>query len=174
MPGAGGRWAGPGQAMNERERPEGERPQRERPERHAVTGLPTGSAVEARVRAAQHADDACVMYIGLENFEAFESGTGLFGPQAILRFAAILLADTVDELGAPGDLVAHLGRDEFVVVTSREVADRIRDRLRRRFAEEVIGFYDPLDWSRGYSEIRRPDGGVWRLPLLGLNFTLFP
>lgn len=146
-----------------------------RAERHPVTGLPTGVAVDEQIRAARAREDGAVMYVGLDNFEAFEEGTGLFGPAAVLRFVAILLFDTVDELGEPDDLVAHLGRrDEFVVVTSREYVDRIRDRLRTRFAEEVIGFYDPLDWSRGYSEIRTVEGGIWRVPLLDVNFSIFP
>ncbi len=143
-------------------------------DRHPITGLPTGRVVEERIREVRREDDGCVIYVGLDNFEAFEGGSGLFGPDAVLRFVAILLVDSVDELGQPQDVVAHLGRDEFVVVTQREHADRLRDRIRRRFAEEVIGFYDPLDWSRGYTEYRAPDGGTWRVPLLSVNFTLFP
>ncbi len=145
-----------------------------RPERHPVTGLPTGRYVEERVRTALDAEDGCVIYVGVNNLVAFEGGQGLFGPDAVLRFVAILLADSVDELGDPGDMAAHLGHDEFVIVTAREHADRLRDRVRRRFAEEVIGFYDPVDWSRGFSEIRTPEGGTWRVPLLSLNFTVYP
>ncbi len=142
--------------------------------RHPITGLPTGRAAEERVLAARELEDGCVMYVGLDNLEAFEEGTGLFGPSAVLRFVAILLVDSVDEVGGPDDFVGHLGRDEFVVVTAREHADRLRERIGRRFAEEIIGFYDPLDWSRGYAEYRTPGQGVRRVPLLALNFTLFP
>jgi GGDEF domain-containing protein len=145
-----------------------------RPERHPVTGLPTGRYADERARTALDAEDGCVMYVGLDHLAAFEGGQGLFGPDAVLRFLAILLVDSLDEIGEPGDMVAHLGRDEFVIVTARECADRLRDRIRRRFAEEVIGFYDPVDWSRGYSEYQRPEGGTWRVPLLSLNFTVHP
>ncbi len=143
-------------------------------DRHPITGLPTGRVVEERIRAVRSEEDGCVIYVGLNNFEAFEGGSGLFGPNAVLRFVAILLVDSVDELGQPQDVVAHLGRDEFAIVTVRESADRLRERIQRRFADEVRGFYDPLDWSRGFTEIRTPEGGTWRVPLLKLNFTLFP
>lgn len=145
-----------------------------RPERHPVTALPTGRYAEERVSAALDAEDGCVMYVGLDNLQAFEGGRGLFGPASVLRFLAILLVDSLDELGEPGDMVAHLGHDEFVIVTARECVDRLRDRVRRRFEEEVIGFYDPVDWSRGYTEIHTPEGGTWRVPLLSLNFTVHP
>ena len=112
------------------------------------------------------------MYAALEGFEAFDGDA--FTARKVLRFVAYLLTDVVDELGGPGDWVAHPGGDEFVIATEREYADRIHDRLLLRFDEEKLGFYDPFDWSRGFTEIERPGGGVWRVPVMRLNITMIP
>jgi len=137
-----------------------------------MTGLPTGTEVDELLAAHQADDDWCVMYVALEGFEAFDGDA--YSARKVLRFMAYLLTDVVDELGGPGDWVAHPGGDEFVVATQREYADRIRNRLQWRFDEEKLGFYDPLDWSRGFTEIERPGGGMWRVPVMRLNITMLP
>ena len=139
---------------------------------HPMTGLPTGTDVDKLLAAHQQGEDWCVMYIALEGFQAFDGD--IYSARKVLRFMAYLLADVVDELGGPGDWVAHPGGDEFIVATEREYADRIRTRLERRFDEEKLGFYDPLDWTRGFVEIERPGGGAWRVPVMRLNVTIMP
>ena len=137
-----------------------------------MTGLPTGTDADKLLAAHQQGEDWCVMYIALEGFQAFDGD--IYSARKVLRFMAYLLADVVDELGGPGDWVAHPGGDEFIVATEREYADRIRTRLERRFDEEKLGFYDPLDWTRGFVEIKRPGGGAWRVPVMRLNVTIMP
>ena len=137
-----------------------------------MTGLPTGTDADKLLAAHQQGEDWCVMYIALEGFQAFDGD--IYSARKVLRFMAYLLADVVDELGGPGDWVAHPGGDEFVVATEREYADRIRTRLERRFDEEKLGFYDPMDWTRGFVEIERPGGGAWRVPVMRLNVTIMP
>jgi len=139
---------------------------------HPMTGLPTGAAVDKLLAAHQQNEDWCVMYIGLEGFQAFE-GDKYFA-RKVLRFMAYLLTDVVDELGGPGDWVAHPGSDEFIIATEREYADRICARLQRRFDEEKLGFYDPIDWTRGFVEMQRPGGGAWRVPVMRLSITMLP
>jgi GGDEF domain-containing protein len=140
---------------------------------HPMTGLPTGTEVDELLAAHQQLDDWCVMYVALEGFEAFDGDA--FAARKVMRFMAYLLADVIEELGGAFDWVAHPGGDEFVIATEREYANRIQARLQRRFDEEKIGFYDPFDWSRGFTEIERPGGGgPWRVPVMRLKITLLP
>jgi len=139
---------------------------------HPMTGLPTGTEVDELLAAHQSHEDWCVMYVALEGFEAFDVND--YDARKVLRFMAYLLTDIVDELGGPGDWVAHPGGDEFIIATQREYANRIRARLEWRFDEEKLGFYDPIDWTRGFSEIVRSDGGTWRVPVMRLNITMLP
>ena len=140
---------------------------------HPMTGLPTGTEVDELLAAHQaQEEDWCVMYVGLEGFETFDSND--YDARKVLRFVAYLLTDVVDELGGPGDWVGHPGSSDFVIATQREHADRIRARLQQRFDEEKIGFYDPIDWTRGFTEIQRPGGGAWRVPVMRLNITMLP
>ena len=137
-----------------------------------MTGLPTGAQVDKLLAVHQRGEDWCVMYIALEGFQAFDGDA--YSARKVLRFVAYLLTDIVDELGGPGDWVAHPGGDEFIVATQREYADRIRTRLERRFEEEKLGFYDPMDWTRGFVEIERAGSGAWRVPVMRLNVTIMP
>ncbi len=137
-----------------------------------MTGLPTGASVEELLTQHQEDEDWCVMYVGLEGFEAFDGND--YDARKVLRFMAYLLTDVVDELGEPDNWVGHPGGNEFIVATQREHANRIRGRLERRFDEEKLGFYDPVDWSRGFTEVERPGAGTWRVPIMRLNISLIP
>jgi GGDEF domain-containing protein len=139
---------------------------------HPMTGLPTGTEIDELLTAHQAQEDWCVMMVSLEGFQAFDGDA--HSARSVLRFVAYLLTDVVDELGGPADWVAHRGGDEFVIATQREYANRIRDRLQRRFDEEKLGFYDPLDWSRGFTEVAQPGGGTRRVPVMRINFALLP
>ena len=139
---------------------------------HPMTGLPTGTEIDELLTAHQAQEDWCVMTVSLEGFQAFDGD--VYSARKVLRFVAYLLTDVVDELGGPADWVAHRGSDEFVIATLREYANRIRDRLQHRFDEEKLGFYDPFDWSRGFTEVAQPGGGTWRVPVMRINFALLP
>ena len=72
----------------------------------------------------------------------------------------------IDELGGPNDFIGHAGGDNFVVITSLERAPVIRQRMKSRFAEEVLTQYNFIDRQQGYILAPDENGHMEQMPLM--------
>jgi GGDEF domain-containing protein len=86
----------------------------------------------------------------------------------VLRFAAMLLLEVVDEFGSGAEFIGHIGGDDFIVISKPDAAPRIKTHLVQRFNEEVEAFYNFKDRERGYVEVDDGEGNIQRAPLMTL------
>jgi diguanylate cyclase (GGDEF)-like protein len=125
-----------------------------RSEREALTdphsGLPAGRLIEEQLRLTIRKDGWAYMDIRINHFDQFKDIYGFVAADDVLRFAAMLMSEVVDELGSSSDFIGHAGGDNFVIITSDENADKIRERLKVRFAEEVQTHYNFMDRQQGF------------------------
>ncbi len=133
-----------------------------------VTGLPSSKLVEEQLRSIIRRQGWSVLYIGINHLSDFNDVYGFVAGDDVLRFAAMLLNEVVDELGSGSDFVGHVGGDNFIVITTPGASPRIRDRLLQRFNQEVETFYGFKDRERGYIEVERGR----RVPLMSLAVGL--
>ncbi len=117
-----------------------------------VTGLPSSKLIEEQLRAIMRRDDWSVLLIGIDFVDGFKEAYGFLAGDDVLRFAAMLLTEVLDEVGSGGDFVGHIGGDEFIVISKPESSARIKARLVQRFNAEVETFYSFQDRERGYVE----------------------
>jgi diguanylate cyclase (GGDEF)-like protein len=132
-----------------------------------VTGLPSSKLIEEQLRTIIRRNDWSVLYIGINHVSGFKDAYGFVAGDDVLRFAAMLLIEVVDEVGSGGDFIGHIGGDEFIIISRPETSPRIKSRLLQRFNEEVETFYNFKDRERGYIEM---DGG--KMPLMTLAVGL--
>ncbi|MEJ2208232.1 MAG: response regulator [Anaerolineae bacterium] len=132
-----------------------------------VTGLPSSKLIEEQLRTIIRRNDWSVLYIGINYVSGFKDAYGFVAGDDVLRFAAMLLIEVVDEVGSGGDFIGHIGGDEFIIISRPETSPRIKSRLLQRFNEEVETFYNFKDRERGYIEM---DGG--KMPLMTLAVGL--
>ncbi len=137
-----------------------------------VTGLPSSKLIEEQLRQILRRHDWAVLYIGINEIEAFNDSYGFIAGDDVLRFAAMLLSEVVDEAGAGSEFIGHIGKDDFVIISTPEAAPRIQVRLRERFDAEVEAFYNFKDRERGYIEVASADGGRSKAPLMSLAVGL--
>jgi GGDEF domain-containing protein len=95
------------------------------------------------------------MDIRINSFEPFKDVYGFIAANDVLRYTAMMIGEVVDELGTPNDFIGHAGGDNFIVISTEEVAPAIRQRLKSRFKEEVLSHYNFMDRQQGY--ILAPD-----------------
>jgi GGDEF domain-containing protein len=81
----------------------------------------------------------------------------------------MVLSEVVDELGTNKDFIGHPGGDNFIVITTPEVAGAIRQRLKDRFATEVQSHYNFIDRQQGFIQAPRPDGSAEKVPFMSLS-----
>lgn len=132
-----------------------------------VTGLPSAKLIEEQLKRLLREEGWHLLYIGVNQFEAFTEEYGFVAADDVLRFTAMVLGEAVSELGTLDDFVGHVGADDFLVITWGDKAAEMETRIRQRFAEGVGTFYSFQDRERGYMVLAGPQGDV-QVPLMSL------
>lgn len=131
------------------------------------TGLPAGRLIEDELRKMiRQRRGWAFLDIRVNHFDAFKDVYGFIAANDVLRYAAMLIGEVMDEFGTPNDFVGHAGGDNFIIITTEEVTGPIRQRLKARFKEEVQTHYNFIDRQQGF--ILAPDetGKVQQTPLM--------
>jgi DNA-binding response OmpR family regulator len=84
------------------------------------SGLPSGRLIEEQLRRIIRQDKWSLMDIRIKNFDAFKEVYGFVAGDDVLRFAAMLLGEVVDEVGTVNDFIGHPGGDNFIIITSEQ------------------------------------------------------
>jgi diguanylate cyclase (GGDEF)-like protein len=144
-----------------------------RSERESLTdprsGLPAGRLIEEQLRRIIREQDWALLDIRINHFEPFRDVYGFVTSDDVLRFAAMLIGEVVDEVGTPNDFIGHVGGDNFVVITTEQAADALKQRLKERFAEEVLTHYNFIDRQQGFIQVHKGDAGPVKAPFMTLS-----
>ncbi len=133
------------------------------------TGLPAGRMIEDQLRhAIRQAGGWAFLDVRINYFEAFKNVYGFIAGGDVLRFTAMLAGEVVDEVGTPNDFIGHAGSDNFVILTSDERAEAIKQRLKERFKEEVATHYNFMDRQQGYILAPDESGKIEPTPMMTL------
>jgi len=147
-----------------------------RSERESLTdprsGLPAGRLIEEQLRRIIREKGWALLDVRLNHFEPFKDVYGFVAGDDALRFAAMLIGEVVDELGTTSDFIGHAGGDNFIIITKDDVAGKIRDRLKERFASEVLTHYNFIDRQQGFIQAPKSEGGVEKVPFMTLSAGL--
>ncbi len=141
-----------------------------RSERESLTdprsGLPAGRLIEEQLRRIIREESWALLDIRVNHFESFRDVYGFVASDDVLRFTAMMIGETVDEVGTSSDFIGHAGGDNFIVITRDERAAALKQRLKARFAEEVLTHYNFIDRQQGFIQAPKSDGGVEKVPFM--------
>lgn len=138
-----------------------------------LSGLPGNVAIELEFkRRAKEGLASCMMYIDLDNFKVYNDVYGFNQGDKVILLTAQVLREAVKESGAPGDFIGHVGGDDFVVISAREVADAIAAAALDHFAVEVPKLYTAEDRDRGSIRGKSREGEERRFPLITLSIGI--
>jgi PleD family two-component response regulator len=135
------------------------------------TGLPTSRPIQTRLEEIIAHKGWSMLTCRLMDFDAYRSAYGDTACDDFLRFAADLILETVDELGAADDFIGYSGGDSFVVVTEEARAGPLEAQLKSRFKQSAPSKFSYLDQQRGYLMIRNAAGAEIHAPLVSLTVT---
>ncbi|MFN8412156.1 MAG: response regulator [Anaerolineales bacterium] len=147
-----------------------------RSERESLTdprsGLPAGRLIEEQLRRIIRAKDWALLDVRVNNFEPFKDVYGFVAGDDVLRFAAMIIGEVVDEIGTTSDFIGHAGGDNFIIITTDEAAPAIRSKLKERFATEVQSHYNFIDRQQGFIQAPKAEGGVEKVGFMTLSAGL--
>jgi diguanylate cyclase (GGDEF)-like protein len=132
-----------------------------------TTGLPSSRLIEEQLRTLMRSGAWSYLQIGIDNMGSFNDVYGFVAGDEVLRFAALLLNEVVDELGTLDDFIGHPGGDTFVIITMSDNVPVMIDKLRQRFNEEVMSHYNFMDREQG--GITMADGSIAALMRLSVG-----
>jgi PleD family two-component response regulator len=137
-----------------------------------ITGLPSGELIEEQIKQLMQRGGWTILYVGINDFEPFCEVRGFVAGDDVLRFAARVMTEVVDELGAQDDFIGHVGSDDFILTTTAEKASLFRDQLIERFNAQVGTFYPFPDRKKGSIIVRERGGTKREVPLMSLNIRV--
>jgi len=139
-----------------------------------TTGVPSSKLIEEQLKKLMRRNGWTILYIGINGFEPFKEVHGFVAGDDILRFVAIILTESVDELGTVNDFIGHIGGDDFILITTTEKAEALRQRLVKRFQAEVGTFYSFREKEKGFMMVQDADGNERKVPLMSLAVGVVP
>jgi diguanylate cyclase (GGDEF)-like protein len=137
-----------------------------------TTGLPSGKLIEEQLRLLMRKKNWGVLYMGLPGIEAFNDVYGFVAGDEVLRFAALVMGETVDQLGTSEDFIGHVGGDDFIIITTNDRVSAMSEALVKRFNAEVGTHYDFKARQQGYIVYKDRDGKDQRSPLMTMAVGL--
>ena len=144
-----------------------------RSERESLTdprsGLPAGRLIEEQLRRIIREQNWALLDVRINNFEAFKDVYGFVAGDDVMRFAAMLIGEVVDDLGTTSDFIGHAGGDNFIIITTNEAAANIRQKVKTRFGSEVQSHYNFIDRQQGFIQVPTSEGGVEKVGFMTLS-----
>jgi diguanylate cyclase (GGDEF)-like protein len=132
------------------------------------SGLPAGRLIEDQLRRIIREKGWSFLDLKIQHFEGFKDVYGFVAGDDVIRFSAMLIGEVVDELGGAADYIGHAGGDNFIVITTDDKAQSIRDRIKERFAQEVQSHYNFMDRQQGYILAPAADGSSVKVPFMNM------
>jgi PleD family two-component response regulator len=134
-----------------------------------TTGLPSAKMIEEQLRSLMQRDEWGIIYLGISNLEAFGEVYGFVASDEVLRFTAMVMSQAVDALGTPNDFIGHIGGDDFLVITEKDLIQPITQEVGRLFSEGVATHYDFMARQRGYVVVRDDQGNEEQVGFMELE-----
>ncbi len=132
----------------------------------------SGRLIEEQLRRIIREKNWALLDVRINYFEQFKDVYGFVAGDDVMRFAAMLISEVVDEIGTTTDFIGHAGGDNFIIITTNDAAGKIRERLKERFAGEVLTHYNFIDRQQGFIQVPKTEGGVERAPFMTLSVGL--
>ena len=135
-----------------------------------LIGLPGGFQVELAIKYKLNSKEPwSLLYLDLDNFKAFNDAYGFLTGNDMIRLVGRICQRVVRKYGNSDDFVGHVGGDDFVVVTTPELAHTLCSYICEYYKEESIHLYRADDLGRGSISGVDRMGRSYQFPLVSLS-----
>jgi PleD family two-component response regulator len=110
-----------------------------------VTSISDGVLVDEHLGDCLHKLGWAMLTVSLMNLDDFREAYGFVASDDVLRAVSLMVQNAIREIGGAEDFVGHLSPTDFVLITSPERADLLRERIRTRLEQSLEYFYPIKD-----------------------------
>ena len=133
------------------------------------TGLPAGQVAREEVAAARQQPGRMVFEFRLRHTSEFRDLYGALAGSDLLRYTALMINRVLNTAGSPDDFLGQWSDESFVVITSAERADGIRNQIVERFSHDAVQHYALGERVGDKVKVRNAAGQEKVLPLIDLE-----
>ena len=108
-------------------------------------------------------------YADLDKFKSYNDKYGFEHGDEVIRETARVLIQSIQERGNADDFIGHVGGDDFVFITTPQLAEAVCQKIIEEFEKKVPGFYEPEDAKKGYIIAHDRKGQLQQIPLLSIS-----
>jgi len=108
-------------------------------------------------------------HIDLDRFKTFNDKRGFEEGDRVIRETVRILIKVVQKSGNPNDFIGHIGGDDFVIISTPDVVDNLRQQIIEDFDKTILQFYNPEERRKGYVIGKNRQGKVCRIPLISIS-----
>lgn len=135
-----------------------------------LTGLPGNFRISEELeRRITNREQLAVVQADLDNFKSYNDHYGFMRGDQVIKYTAHSLLEAQAEIADPNVFVGHIGGDDFVLVSSPEVAEDLCKSVIKHFDGGVMDFYDTSDALRGYIEVADRRGERHAFPIVSVS-----
>jgi CheY-like chemotaxis protein/GGDEF domain-containing protein len=137
-----------------------------------TTRLPGSQAIEAEIdRRLASGGDFAFCYLDLDNLKAFNDYYGYAKADGVILQTGDIVREVVARVGGQGDFIGHIAGDDFVFITTAELADRVCSTVIETFDRLVPLYYNKADRERGFIETNDRYGVLRRFPTMSVSIA---
>ncbi len=138
-----------------------------------TSGLPSSRLIQEQLRELlRRQDDWALLRIAVRHLDEFADAHGFLAGEDVLRTTARALSEAVDQWGGTNDFLGHSGGDEFIIITSLEIATKLSSSLSHDLKDANMAHYSWREREQGFIAIRHADGSQHQAPLLDIDVKL--
>ncbi len=140
------------------------------PVRNPLTGLPGNILLIEEIKyRLRDTKPFALLYIDIDHFKAFNDIYGPARGDRVIRLLANLIMSVMNEHGAEGDFIGHIGGDDFAVISAPERVDTICRVLMQQFDTHVRTLYDRSDLEIGVLKTTDRQGIMRSFPITSIS-----
>ncbi|MBM7867550.1 EAL domain-containing protein [Heliobacterium gestii] len=137
-----------------------------------LTGLPGNPRIEQDIlRRFEWNQTFTVIYLDLDNFKAFNDRYGFERGDQAIKLLAKVAGDAVHAFGRSDDLLAHIGGDDFIILTGSPHGP-ICEEIIAFFDSEIGNLYSSEDRQRQCIESKDRQGNACVFPLMSVSLAV--
>lgn len=138
-----------------------------------LTRLPGGAAIEGFLKKKIAEESPLAFCLAdLRNFKAFNDHYGYARGNEVILATAEVLKQAVQEHGAGGDFLGHIGGDDFVLITTPDRYEKTCSAILSTFDRKIVAFYDPEDRERRSIRSKTRKGEDLLFPIMTISIAV--
>jgi len=138
-----------------------------------LTRLPGNNALEKEiVKRIEDRQLFALCYFDLDNFKVFNDHYGYQQGDRVIKLLASIINDALSRAGTKNDFLAHIGGDDFLLVTVPEKIKPLCDYVIAEFARLIPEYYNDAERRQGTLSFTDRKGERHTVPLMSLSVAV--